>query len=81
MTARSDTLDMPVDSTTYDCSGSSRTLTLMPHSILSLACIAMVPKVGGTAPWGAVGLTRWALIGTRGGRERCYYHRRELVDK
>jgi hypothetical protein len=40
-----------------------------------------VRKVGGTAPWGAVGLTRWALIGTRGGRERCYYHRGALVDK
>jgi hypothetical protein len=32
-------------------------------------------------PWGAVGLPRWALIGTRGGRERCYYHRGALVDK
>jgi hypothetical protein len=36
---------------------------------------AVVPKVDGTAPWGAVGLPKWALIGTRGGRERCYYHR------
>jgi hypothetical protein len=35
---------------------------------------SVVPKVGGIAPWGAVGLPRWALIGTRGGRERCYYH-------
>jgi hypothetical protein len=35
----------------------------------------VVPKVGGNAPWGAVGLPRWALIGTRGGRERRYYHR------
>jgi hypothetical protein len=42
---------------------------------------AVVPKVGGTAPWGAVVLPRWALIGTRGGRERCYYHRGALVDK
>jgi hypothetical protein len=31
--------------------------------------------------WGAVGLPRWALIGTRGGRERCYYYRGALVDK
>jgi hypothetical protein len=31
----------------------------------------VVPKVGGTAPWGAVGLPRWALLGTRGGRGRC----------
>jgi hypothetical protein len=30
----------------------------------------VVPKVGGTAPWGAVGLPRWALIGMRGGRGR-----------
>jgi hypothetical protein len=44
-------------------------------------CISVVPKVGGTAPWGAVGLPRWALIGTRGRRERCYYHRGALVDK
>jgi hypothetical protein len=42
---------------------------------LGLQSNAVVPKVGGTAPWGAVGLPRWALIGTRGGRERCYYHR------
>jgi hypothetical protein len=42
------------------------------------ACRPVVPKVGGTAPWGAVGLQRWAL---RGGRERCYYHRGALVDK
>jgi hypothetical protein len=42
---------------------------------------AVVPKMGGAAPWGAVGLPRWALIGTRGGRERCYYHRGALVDK
>jgi hypothetical protein len=41
----------------------------------------VVPKLGGTAPGGAVGLRRWALIGTRGGRERCYYHRGALVDK
>jgi hypothetical protein len=41
----------------------------------------VVPKVDGTAPWGAVGLPRWALIGTRGGRERCYYHKGALVDK
>jgi hypothetical protein len=43
---------------------------------------AVVPKVGGTAPWGgAVGLPKWALIGTRGGRESFYYHRGALVDK
>ena len=42
---------------------------------------SVVPNVGGTAPWGAVGLPRWALIGTRGERERCYYHRGALVDK
>ena len=24
---------------------------------------------------------KWALIGTRGGRERCYYHTAALVDK
>jgi hypothetical protein len=42
---------------------------------------SVVRKVGGTAPWEAVGLLRWALIGTRGGRERCYYHRGALVDK
>jgi hypothetical protein len=42
---------------------------------------SVVLKVGGTAPLGAVGLPRWALIGTRGGRERCYYHRGALVDK
>jgi hypothetical protein len=41
----------------------------------------VVPKVGGTVPSGAVGLPRWALIGTRGGRQRCYYHRGALVDK
>jgi hypothetical protein len=32
-------------------------------------------------PWGEVGLPRWALIGMRGERERCYYHRGALVDK
>jgi hypothetical protein len=42
---------------------------------------AVVPNVGGTAPWGVVGLPRWALIGTRGGRERCYVHRGALVEK
>jgi hypothetical protein len=41
----------------------------------------VVPKVSGTAPWRAVGLPRWALIGKRGGRERCNYHRGALVDK
>jgi hypothetical protein len=46
-----------------------------------VSCTPVVPKVGGTTPWGAVGLPRWALIGTRGGRERCYYHRGALVDK
>jgi hypothetical protein len=57
------------------------------HSLVS-SCLsivhpssAMIPKVGGTAPCGAVGLPRWALIGKRGGRERCYYHRGALVDK
>ena len=38
--------------------------------VVSLSYRAVVPKVGGTAPWGAVGLPRWALIGTRGGRGR-----------
>jgi hypothetical protein len=42
---------------------------------------SVVPKVGGTTPWGAVGLLRWALIGSRGGREHCYNHRGVLVDK
>jgi hypothetical protein len=49
--------------------------------VVSLSYRAVVPKVGGTAPWGAVGLPRWALIGTRAGRERCYYHRGALVNK
>jgi hypothetical protein len=53
---------------------------------LNFACVylmssAVVPKVGGTAPWGSVGLPRWALIGMRSVRERCYYHRGVLVDK
>jgi hypothetical protein len=33
------------------------------------------PKWAVLPPWGAVELSRWALIDTRGGRERCYYHR------
>jgi hypothetical protein len=56
--------------------GSQNKQRLFPYT-------AVVPKVGGTAPWGPVGLPRWALIGTRGGRESCYYHRGggALVDK
>jgi hypothetical protein len=56
-----------------------RILVLRSH----LGSRPVVPKVGRTVPWGAVGLPRWALIGTRGGRERCYYHRGggALVDK
>jgi hypothetical protein len=52
---------------------------------LTLVCevsfTAVVPKVGGTAPWGAVGLPKWALIGTGGGREHYYYYKGALVDK
>jgi hypothetical protein len=31
-------------------------------------------------PWESVGLPRWALMGTIGGRERCH-HKGALVDK
>jgi hypothetical protein len=50
------------------------------HTLRTGRYRAVAPKVGITAPCGAVGLPRWALIGTRGERERCYYHREALVE-
>jgi hypothetical protein len=62
------------------CGGGVKFIIHFASCVRSLSR-SVVPKVGGTAPWGALGLPRWALIGTRGGRERCYYHRGALVDK
>jgi hypothetical protein len=61
--------------------GGIRTLDPSTRAVADLRLRPVVPKVDGTASWGAVGLPRWALIVTRGGRERCYYLRGALVDK
>jgi hypothetical protein len=53
-----------------DCLLHWNTLSYMNSVRDQLVVISVVAKVGGTASWGAVGLPRWALIGTRGGRGR-----------